>query len=234
MGTVPKADVPEVHVIELLPGDGCRLQEFLGRSRRLGFPMPWEVAREVEHGFAAEACDEVHKFGDFRGRVVPPRYQQVGHLDVTGLGRGPDGVEHRVQIALHVVTVELGPDGLQVDVHRRDQRQQLGQWLRIEHPVRHQHIPDSCPLHQLARIHQVFEPDEGLIVGEGDGRRAVALRQREQFVRFDVPRRHYLLRDICVLAERTTEIAAIGSDRQDSASGQEMVERLLLNRVNGN
>ena len=86
----------------------------------------------------------------------------------------------------------------------------------------------------LRYVHRVFEEDHRVVVGEGD--RPAAARHRR--LGDGLGRRAILqaverarLRDVPVLAELAGEIAAGGAEREHRGAGQEMIERLLLDRV---
>jgi len=79
-----------------------------------------------------------------------------------------------------------------------------------------------------------FLPGSGVVVGERDaaatqslGRVRKGLRARGVCQSVDLPR----LGDVPVLAELAGQVAACGAERQHSAAGQEVVERLLLHGV---
>src|SRR5262249_2125210 len=80
----------------------------------------------------------------------------------------------------------------------------------------------------------VLEEDHRIVVREGDAATAErARRVRDPFRRRRVRQRVDLagLADVPVLTESTGEIAARGAEGQDGRARQEVVERLLLDRV---
>jgi hypothetical protein len=83
-------------------------------------------------------------------------------------------------------------------------------------------------------VHRVFGEDHGVVVGEGDAFCAVALRGFGNHLRAGLIHQSIhvaRLGEVPVLAELAGEVAAGGAEGEDARSRVEVVERLLLDRV---
>ena len=173
---------------------------------------------------------------DLRVRVVATRDEQRGDLEPdVGLALEiHEGVEHRLQVRAGELYVELFGEPLQIDVGRIHLRVELAPRLRVHVARGHRHGLDSPFATGVGDVHRVLREDDRVVVGERDAAAAVIdCRLRDRFRRRLVGQPIHVLglRDVPVLAELAREVAARGAEREDGAAGVEMVERLLLDRV---
>jgi hypothetical protein len=112
--------------------------------------------------------------------------------------------------------------------------EELGARLLADISGAHRHGLDASLAARLGHVDRIFQEDHRIIVGERD-RAAAALHGR---LRYRLRRGQVLqaiegscFRDVPVLAELAGEIAPRGAEGQHGRAGQEMVEGLLLDRV---
>src|SRR5207245_7020504 len=98
----------------------------------------------------------------------------------------------------------------------------------------HRDRADAAIVAGLRHVDRVFQEDGRVVVGERDAAAAELLRPaRDLFRGRGVRERIHLarLRHVPVLAEPAAEVAARGSEGEHAGPRQEVVERLLLDRV---
>ena len=130
--------------------------------------------------------------------------------------------------------VEVLCERLEVDVGRVHVPVELRSWGFTHVAGRDGDGFDAEFVARIGGVDGVLEEDDRIVVGESD-----ALHTQFGCGRGDLARRGHLaepcdllgLRDVPVLAEATREVAAGGAEREHGAAGQEVVERLLLDRV---
>jgi hypothetical protein len=99
---------------------------------------------------------------------------------------------------------------------------------------RHRHGLDAQRMAGVGGVHGVFGEDHRVVVGEGHALRAVLLRGAGDGLRRGVIHQavHVArLGNVPVLAELAGQVAAGGAEGQHAGTGVEVVERLLLDRV---
>jgi hypothetical protein len=193
------------------------------------------VGGEVQGHRAAEAGDEVDQRLDGGLVVVVAGNDEVRQLQVHARrDELLDGPEHRRQAGLADAAVEAVVHRLEVDVRRIDQRQQFGQRLPVQVAVGDQHHGQSGGARGNGRVAHELVPDQRLAVGEGDADGTLLPGRRDQVGGCRRARgRVRLLAQRPVLAEPAVQVAARSGHRQDVAAGMEVVERLLLDGIEG-
>ena len=223
--------VPYVDMREPLPGDAIRRGQPVGRRRRGGCAVLRIVARDVERDLPVRIRHEVDHLPNLRFRIVVPRVEKRGELDVGRLRGRPDRREDRVEIPPADLPVEGGVHRSQVDVHRVHEGKELGQRFRTNVPVGDQDVPHPRRPERLGAFEDVFELDQRLVVGVGDPDRILPARRSEQILdphRFD---RDPAQDELPVLAELAPEVAPDGTDGEDARAGVKVEERFLLDGV---
>ena len=223
--------VSHVDVREPLAGDANRRGEPVGRRRRGGCAVLRIVARDVERDLPVRIRHEVDDLANLRFRIVVPRVEERGELDVGRLRGRPDRRKDRVEIPPADLPVEGGVHRFQVDVHRVHEGKELGQRFRTNVPVGDQDVPHPRRPERLGAFEYEFELDERLVVGVGDPDRILPAGRSEQVLdphRFD---RGPAQDELPVLAELATEVAPDGTDGEDARAGVKVVERFLLDGV---
>ena len=143
-------------------------------------------------------------------------------------------VEHRAKLALGHGLVEILGEGFQVDICRIDIAEESGP--RLVRQIACRHHDRLHPRFPAGNRHvvSIFMEDDRIVIGEGDGAAAElgggpGNRLR---LRLGLHRVHLAaLRGVVVLAEIAGQIAARRAERQHRRAGQEMVQRLLLDRI---
>ena len=236
VGVVNIAGVDEPQPVSLrdLPGPAqC------GRRRRRNVAhLEIGVKRgEVQRDVDAEVVRDPRALGvDLGVGVVVPGNQQRGDLE-PHVGLPPQvhqGVQHRPQMRRAGAAVEVVGERLEVHVRRVEVGEQLTPWRVGQVARRHRHRLDPPGSAGICDVDRVLQEDHRVVVGHrhaatpqahgslGDVVRAGSLRQP-----VDLPR----LGDVPVLAEPARQVAARGSEGQHRAAGQEVIERLLLDRI---
>jgi len=173
---------------------------------------------------------------DLVRRVVLPGHDQVGDLqpDVALVRQPPQRIQDRLQMAAGQPVVELLAERLEIDVGRVHHLEKRPPSRRRNVPVRHGHRLDAPGVAGSGRVDRVFGEDDRIVVSEGDastsvlpGRLGNGLGIGHVAMGIDLARP----RAGPVLAELAAQVAAGGAEREDRRAGIELVERLLLDRV---
>ena len=238
------ATVAIVHVARVRvanPVGECDLAGAGERRRRGG--------RDVEHLEVGVERREVHRHVTPEMLDDPPRHlvelgvgvvlagdEQVGDLDphVGLVDEVLERVEHVVEVRAADVVVEVLGEGLEIDVRRVHVREHLRSRLRAHVARRDGDRLDAAFVARVGDVGGVLEEDDRVVVGERDAARPeLGCSAGDHVRRRGVGERVGLLRlrDVPVLAEAAGEVAAGGAERQDGRTGQEVVQRLLLDRV---
>ena len=143
-------------------------------------------------------------------------------------------VEHRLQVPQAQLPVEVLGEALQVDVRGVHEPVHLRARLRADVAGRHRHGPQAARAAGAGHVHRVLQEDHRVVVGEGDAAAAQVERRLGDLLGacgvaqpIDLAR----LRDVPVLAEAASQVAPGGAEGEHRRAGQEVVERLLLDRI---
>ena len=192
---------------------------------------------EVDRHVGAELLHDprAHRL-ELGGGIVLSRDQQRGDLEPdVGLAFEIDErVEHGLQPRAAELHVELVGETLEVDVGGVHLGEELAPRVDADVAGGHRHRLDPPRVAGVGGVHRVLGEDDRVVVGEGD---APAARPRgrsgDRLGRRGIHQRVHLarLRDVPVLAELAGEVAAGRAERKDRRAGIEMIERLLLDRI---
>ncbi|MNE03700.1 hypothetical protein D3C80_962110 [compost metagenome] len=173
---------------------------------------------------------------DLPVRIVVIRNQQGGDLrpDVGLVTQIDQGIQHRLQMRAGELEIEVVGEGLEVDIRRVHHREEFAARFGVYVAGGHRHRANAAFAAGDGRIDGVFGEDHRIVVGEGHAGTARILRRQGNLLRaglihqaVHVPR----FADIPVLAKLAGEIAAGRTEGQHRRSGEEVVERLLLDGV---
>ena len=131
--------------------------------------------------------------------------------------------------------VKIVGEGLQIHIGGVNVVVDVEESLAGDVTVGDHHGVEALGVGRPSDVHHVLAPDGGLVVGESHAGAAVLLRQRHHLLRLQASGVHlvgFRFRDVPVLAEEATHVAAGRAQRQNLRAGEEVVERLLLDRVN--
>ena len=127
-------------------------------------------------------------------------------------------------------------EALEIDVRRVDVTKNFRPRLRRDVARRNHDTLKSLLARRVRNIDDKFSPDHRVIIGEGDARHSMAERQLNDLLGARLQALSFVefgLTDAPVLAEPAAEIAPGGAEAQNFRSGQKMIQRLFLNRVDG-
>ena len=211
------------------------------RLRRRGgdvahLPVRVEGSEMQRHIRAEVLADPLALRAQLLIRVVLPRNEERRDLgpDLRLLDEVDQRIEHRLQAAAADLPVEVVGEALQVHVRRVHLRVELASRCLVDVPRRDGDRPYVLRAAGVGDVHRVLGEDHRVVVGERDRLAAELYRSRGDGVRARLVLQavHLLrLRDIPVLAELAGKVAAGGAERQDAGARVEVIERLLLHRV---
>jgi len=232
-------DVADVDVLQpLVPGRDVGPQERLvGRRRHVEHAEVGVERREVQRHLIADVPEDpaAHP-ADILRVVVVAGDDEVRDLepDVRLLPEPLEGVEHRLEVRVGDLAIELLGERLQVDVRGVHDLEERPAGLRCDVAGGDGDRLDAPLAAGLRGVDGVLGPDHRVVVGEGDALAAVVQGRlgdgpghRQGAEALDLAR----LGDVPVLAELAAEVAAGGAEGQHAGAGVEVVERLLLDRV---
>jgi hypothetical protein len=133
-----------------------------------------------------------------------------------------------------LLEVEVLGEGLEVDVGRVHLGEELAPRLGVDVAGRHRHRLHAQGVAGVGGVHRVLGKDHRVVVGEGHAGAAGVVRHLGDLRRAGLvhqPVHLAALGDVPVLAELAGQVAARGAEAEHAAAGQEVVERLLLDRV---
>src|SRR3990172_6559836 len=223
--------VSHIDVRKFFPGDPVGRGEPGGRRGGRGEAVHGRVPGKVQGDFRVDPGNEVHDGADRLLRIVLPGDEEGRDLHVRGFRAFPDGVEHGRERPPADLPVELRVHRLQVDVHRVHEGEELGERLRQDVPVGDQNVGHSGLAELPGAVHDELEPDQRLVVGVGDPHRPLSTRRPDKVGNGHGGQGHRAFHQVVILAEPAMEVASDRPDRQDRPARVEVVERLLLHRV---
>src|SRR6266436_1915181 len=127
--------------------------------------------------------------------------------------------------------IELLGERLEVDIGGVHEGVKLLPRRRVNVACCDRHVLDPAPARHLCNIHGIFQEDDGVIIGVGDGARARGNRGLDNIFRRGcvlAPVELSRFGDVPVLAELAGQVAPGGTERQHGSSGQIVVQWLLL------
>src|SRR5437867_11111842 len=238
VGVVDVADVDEAEAAGERDGAGAD-EGHGGRAHPVEHLEVGVEGREVERHVGAQVLeDPVALASDLVVAVVQARDQQRRDLGPhRGLAPEPyERVEHGLEMPEGDAVVELLREPLQVHVGRVHVLEDLGARLGGHVAGGHEPVDRAGRARRARDVDRELGPDDRVVVGVGDPLAAGAERQLD-----DLRRRGGLARvlvdlrlaDVPVLAELAAEVAARRPEGEDARAGKEVVERLLLDGIDG-
>ena len=232
-GQIAHKDVAQA----LFPGDSVSLVQGFARGWRQPLQLVRRVeARKVQGGVGAQLGGQPTAHGaDVVEVIGVGRHDQPGDFDPDPfIAHHLQGAQHGLQGRLGNLFVEVVAEALQIDIGRVGDLAEIAQRGFFDIPGGDQHIADSPFAGQGRGVARVLVKDDGVGVGVGD-RRDLALGRR-----VDEPGGRQIvvlqvlgpgLRDLPVLAVQAAQVAAGRGQRQNRLTGQKVVQRFLLHRV---
>src|SRR5579862_657380 len=124
------------------------------------------------------------------------------------------------------LSVEIFGERFQVDIGGVNVIVDIVESIPRDVAVADHHGSQAVLFGSPADVHDVFAPNGGLVVGEGDGRTAVMQRELWQVFGRNMSGTHLIAAgfgDIPILAKEAAHIAAGGAHGKDFGTGQEVV-----------
>ena len=169
--------------------------------------------------------------------IIHRRNNEICEFDpYPSIPHGEDGVEHHGEMSATNALINLIAERFQIDVSSIEIGQQVSQRLLTDITCRHKDIPKTFFVRQAGRIRHIFYIGERFRIGVGDAWTMVLQTEiddslRREVVMADIYRSN--LRNLVILTVQTTEIATRTGQRQAFRARMKMIQRLLLNGVDG-
>ena len=197
-----------------------------------------EESAEMERSISEAVGDEpLAHLADHGHIVVDARDDEVSEFDpYVRLFHGENSVEHWLQVSATDALVDLVAEGFQVNIGSIEIRQEISQRLLTDITRCNEDVPESFLMRQTRRIYHIFYIGKGFGVGVGDAWAVVLLTEADDLFRREVVVIHLVrcdLRDVVVLTVQTTEVTARTGEGETGGARMEVVERFLLNGVDG-
>ena len=210
--------------------DGCGLKVVHLIAREEAREMEWGVSKTMGNEPLAHLADHIEVVVDARDHEVGDFYPH------TCLFHGEDGVEHRLQMATTDALVDVVAERLEVDIGSIEVGQEVGKGLLTHIASRDEDIPQPFVVSQTGTVSHIFYIREGFGIGVSDARTVVLQTEVDELLWREVVVIHLVrgdLRDLVVLTVQTTEVTPCAGQRQTRGARVEMIERFLLDRING-
>ena len=218
--------------------DGARAGKSRRRCGRMVHHLPVGMERgEVERHVGPELVEHpARELVELAVAVVLTGNEESRDLepDVGLVAEVEQGVEHGAELATADLAVEALGECLEIDVGGVHVTVEVAPWLGADVAGGHRHRLDAELVAGLRGVDRVLEENGGVVVGERHAAAAEPRRgARQELGARGVHQGVHLarLRHVPVLTEAAGQIAAGGAEREDRRSRQEMVERLLLDRI---
>ncbi len=229
-------DVAFVDEVEAdFTGDFAGTMESARRSRRLVAELEIGMeGGEMERDVGAEMRED--PFGELAGfgRIVVERGDdEIGELkpDAGFVFEPGKHVEDRLQMGEGEFAVEIFGEGFEVDVGGINVVVDVVEGFAGDIAVGDHDGFEAMGLGGFADVNNVFAPDGGFVVGEGDGIAAVLQGEEGNPLRRERLGIDLILMgfgDVPILAEKATHVATGGAYAEDFRAGKEMAEGLFL------
>ena len=194
------------------------------------------VAGQVQGDEAVDRSDPAGELVDFVFVVIETGDQKRGQLDMADASGGFDRALDWLERAVAVAVVKGSMEGFEIDLHGIDVGQDFLERLGIDQAIGDENRLQTRLMGQPAGVEHVFERDEWLVVGEGDADIAVDLFGQgdiDEFLGRIKVGTGVALGDLPILAKFASEVAAVGSDREDGAAGEKALQWFFLDRIEG-
>lgn len=232
-------DVAFVDEVEAnFAGNFARTMERVRRSG--GLVAKLEIGMEggeVEGDVGAEMRED--PFGElagFGGIVVERGDNEIGELEPhAGFVFEPgEHVQHGLKMSESDFAVEVFGEGFEVDVGGVNVVVDVVEGFAGDVTVGDHDGFEAVELGGFADVNDVFAPDGGFVVGEGDGIAAVLLGEERNLLGRKVLGIDLILMgfgDVPILAEEAAHVAPGGAYAEDARAGKEMTEGLFLDGI---
>jgi len=220
-------------------GDFTGTVKRVRRSRRLVAELEIGMeGGEVERNVGAEMReDPLGELASFVGIVVKRGDDEIGQLkpDSGFIFEPGEHVEDGLQMGESDFAVEIFAEGFEIDVGGVNVVVDVVEGFAGDVAVGDHDGFEAVKLGGFADVNDVFAPDGGFVVGEGDGTAAVLQSEERNLFGGEMLGVDLILMgfgDVPILAEEATHVASSGADAEDFRAGEEMAERLFLNGIN--
>ena len=232
-------DVAFVDEVEAdFAGDFAGAVERAWRSGRLVTELEIGMeGGEVEGDIGAEIGeDPFGELASFVAVVVERGDDEIGELNPdTGFVFEPsEHVEDGLQMGEGDFAVEVFAKGFEIDVGGVNVVVDVVEGFVSDVAVGDHDGFKAVKLGGFADVNDVFAPDGGFVVGEGDGITAVLLGEERNLFGRKVLGVDLILMgfgDVPILAEEAAHVAAGGTDAEDFRAGEKMAEGLFLDGI---
>jgi len=192
-----------------------------------------EMERTIGKVIVAEPLAEATEMGG----ILHGRNQEVGDFEPYTCGfEGEKRVENGCEGGTTHFTIDVVTQGFEVDIGCIEVWGKLLERCGIDVASRHKYVLQTVGMCQLTGLEGVFKPCEGFGIGVGDGGQMVVDAELYEGFRGEVVIGLFFgtrLGDLPVLTVLATEIATCACHGKATGARQELVERFLLDGVDG-
>ncbi len=233
-------NVAFVDVVEAnFASDGTGAVESGGRSGRLVAELEIGMkCGEVERNVGAEMGeDPFGELASFGGIVVKGGNHEIGDFEPDGgfVFEPLESLQDGFEVGESNLAIEIFGEGFEIDVGGIDVVVNVVKSFASDVAIGDHDGFEAIGPGGFANVDDVFAPDGGFVVGEGDGVTTVLQGEFGNVLGRNVARVDLIvmgLRDVPVLAEEAAHVAAGGAQAEDSGARKEMIQGLFLNGVN--
>jgi len=193
--------------------------------------------REVERNAGAEIGeDPFGELASFDGIVVERGDDEIGELkpDMGFVFEPGEHVENGLEMGKRDFAVEVFAEGFEVDVGGVNVVVDVVEGFTGDVAVGDHDGFQAVELGGFADINDVFAPDGGFVVGEGDGIAAVLQGEERNLIGREVLGIDLILMgfgDVPILAEEAAHVASGGANAEDLRAGEKMAEGLFFDGI---
>jgi hypothetical protein len=232
--------IPKIYMFDaFIEGDtlGC-FQGGKGCGRQVLHLIAWEEPAEMERCMAQTMSHQpLTHLPNHIHIVVNGGNEEVGQFyPHASLLHGEDGVEHWGEMPSTDSLVDLIAERFQVYVGRIEIRQQVGKWFLTNVTCCYEDVPESLLMGQTGSLRHIFYIGKGLRIGIGDAWTVMLQAKTNHLFWRQIIMAHLgrcNLRDVMILTVQATEVTTRTSQGQTGRPWMEMIQRLLLDGVDG-
>ena len=193
-----------------------------------------EVERNVGAKMGEDPFGELAGFG---GIVVEGGNDEIGDFepDMGFVLEPGEHVEDGLEMGEGELAVEIFGEGFEVDVGSVNVVVDVVEGFAGDVAVGDHDGFEAVELGGFADVNDVFAPDGGFVVGEGDGITAVLQGEKRNLFGREVLGVDLILvgfGDVPILAEEAAHVASGSADAEDFRAGKEMAEGLFFDGIN--
>lgn len=192
---------------------------------------------EVEGDVGTEMGeDPFGEFASFVGIVVERGDDEIGELepDLGFVFEPGEHVEDGLEMGERDFAVEVFAEGFEVDVGSVNVVVDVVEGFAGDVAVGDHDAFEAVELGGFADVNDVFAPDGGFVVSEGDGIAAVLQSEKRHLFGGKMLGVDLILMgfgDVPILAEEAAHVAAGSADAEDARAGKKMAEGLLFDGI---